>query len=165
MDVTLDADSVPVRVGADDLAACIDALVGNVFAHTPEGCAMELRLGQRPRAGAVLVVADEGPGLPGPVALRRGHSGSGSTGLGLDIVRHIAHRSGGGVSFGRSPAGGAMITVELGPAVPAPVRGGRGFRTAGMAPAVRRAARHRATKTTATQTSATQTSATQRDAT
>jgi signal transduction histidine kinase len=93
----------------------MDALLGNVFAHTPEGCGMFVGLAPRPGGGATLVVADGGPGLPDPLSLRRGHSGSGSTGLGLDIVRRVAEKSGGSVTLGRAPGAGAAITVTLGP--------------------------------------------------
>jgi signal transduction histidine kinase len=92
----------------------VDALLGNVFAHTPEGGGMTVRLERRSGGGAVLVISDEGPGLPGPHTFERGHSGSGSTGLGLDIVRRVAAGAGGGVRIGNAPGGGAMITVELG---------------------------------------------------
>ncbi|HEV7899507.1 MAG TPA: HAMP domain-containing sensor histidine kinase [Planosporangium sp.] len=112
--VDLAAEPLPVRAGADDLAACLDALLGNVFAHTPEGCGMRVSLVPSPGGGAVLVVSDDGPGLPDPPALRRGHSGNGSTGLGLDIVRRVAAGAGGSVVLGRGPGGGATITVELG---------------------------------------------------
>jgi signal transduction histidine kinase len=104
-----------VRASRDDLVACMDALLGNVFAHTPEGCGMFIGLAARPGGGATLVVADGGPGLPDPLSLRRGHSGSGSTGLGLDIVRRVAEKSGGSVTLGRAPGAGAAITVTLGP--------------------------------------------------
>jgi signal transduction histidine kinase len=76
---------------------------------------MGLRLGHRAGGGALLTVSDAGPGLPGPHAAERGHSGSGSTGLGLDIVRRAAASSGGEVTFGRALAGGAMITMVIGP--------------------------------------------------
>jgi signal transduction histidine kinase len=112
--VDLATQPLPVRVGRDDLAACLDALLGNVFAHTPEGAGMRVRLSHRVGGGAVLVVSDDGPGLPDPLALRRGHSGNGSTGLGLDIVRRVAAGSGGSLAFGQAPGGGATITVEFG---------------------------------------------------
>jgi signal transduction histidine kinase len=112
--VDLAPQPLPVRVGREDLVACLDALLGNVFAHTPEGCGMRVRLEPRPGGGAILVVSDDGPGLPDPLSLRRGHSGSGSTGLGLDIVRRVAAASGGSLALGQTPGGGATIIVELG---------------------------------------------------
>jgi signal transduction histidine kinase len=112
-----------VAVAADELAALVDALLGNVFAHTPEGTAFAVRLGPRHDGGAVLSVADAGPGLApgtgsGTDVLHRGASGAGSTGLGLDIVRRTAEASGGRVGLGPSPSGGLDVTVELGPPVP-----------------------------------------------
>jgi signal transduction histidine kinase len=113
--VRLAPSPVTVRLHPDDLAACVDALLGNVFAHTPEGCGLGVYLGRREGGGAVLVVSDDGPGLPSPHLLQRGRSGSGSTGLGLDIVRRVAAKSGGTVVLGRTFGGGAMITMEIGP--------------------------------------------------
>jgi signal transduction histidine kinase len=108
---------VPVRVARTDLSACVDALLGNVFAHTPEGTALAVRLTGQHGGGGRLIVADEGPGIP-VAAVERGHSGTGSTGLGLDIVRRTARDSGGTVTIGRAPAGGALVTVEFGPPYP-----------------------------------------------
>lgn len=100
---------VPVATGAESLAACVDALLGNVFAHTPEGVAFSVRLTPRPD-GAVLVVSDRGPGLD-PHLLERGISGGGSTGLGLDIARRTAESTGGGLTV--SSDGGARVEVTL----------------------------------------------------
>ena len=61
------------------------------------------------------MVEDDGPGLP-PGALERGVSGSGSSGLGLDIVRRTAEATGGGVALARAHGGGARITMMLGAA-------------------------------------------------
>lgn len=117
LSVSVAPGPVPVRVSAEDLAACVDALIGNVFAHTPEGTDLRVRLDPRRAGGAYLVVADDGPGLADPSALERGVSGAGSTGLGLDIVSRTANRAGGRVEIGRSSTGGAEITVHLGPPV------------------------------------------------
>jgi len=109
---------LPVAVGRGDLEALVDALLGNVFAHTPDGAAFAVRLDPRPGGGARLLVADAGPGLaPGADVLRRGASGGGSTGLGLDIARRTAEQGGGGLTLGRSAAGGLAVTVDLGPTV------------------------------------------------
>lgn len=107
---------IPVRVDEDDLRACVDALLGNVFAHTPEGTGFRVGLTGRPGGGGRLVVADSGPGLPDPLDLQRGNSHAGSTGLGLDIVRRTAAGSGGAVTIGAGPRGGAVVAVDLGAA-------------------------------------------------
>lgn len=114
--VTLDVPPgpVPVRLAADDLAATLDALLGNVFAHTPDGTAFAVTLTARPQGGALLTVADEGPGFS-PEQIRRGESGGGSTGLGLDIARRAAQASGGRLDLSSDPTGGARVTLELGP--------------------------------------------------
>jgi signal transduction histidine kinase len=119
MTVELAPGPVPVRVSRDDLAACADILLENVFAHTPEGAALAIRLSPRSGGGAWLVVADDGPGFGDADPTQRGLSRGGSTGLGLDIARRIAEASGGTLVVGRSASGGGTVTVELGsPATP-----------------------------------------------
>lgn len=115
MTVAIDTDWLPVRVPTQDLTACVDILLENVFAHTPEGVSFGVRLTGRAGGGAWLVVADEGPGFGVGYSATRGSSGRGSTGLGLDIARRIAEASGGSLTIGRSPYGGAAITLALGP--------------------------------------------------
>ncbi|SDJ35581.1 Signal transduction histidine kinase [Nonomuraea maritima] len=111
--VSLPDGPLPVPVGAEELAACVDALLGNVFAHTPEGVSMAVRLEPRP-AGALLSVSDTGPGFEAAL-LERGISGGDSTGLGLDIARRTAESSGGSLSVSTPPAGrGAHVEVLLG---------------------------------------------------
>jgi signal transduction histidine kinase len=78
---------LPVRAGAADVGAAVDALLGNVFAHTPDGTAFRVSVTARDGGGAIVTVADQGPGLTDPTVLGRGASGGGSTGLGLDIAR------------------------------------------------------------------------------
>jgi signal transduction histidine kinase len=102
-----------VKVSADDLAAAVDALLENVFAHTPEGTAMSVSI-ELDRVDAWITVADEGPGI-GPGSVDRGKSAGGSTGLGLDIVRRTAEGSGGSFEVRSSPTGGAAMVMRLGP--------------------------------------------------
>lgn len=110
--VDVPAGPLPVSLGQADLEACVDALLGNVFAHTPHGTAFAVRLTAVP-GGARLVVADSGPGLPAEPVLRRGVSGSGSSGLGLDIVRRTAERTGGSVELSPGQEGGLTVTVTF----------------------------------------------------
>jgi signal transduction histidine kinase len=115
--VTVERAGVPlqVRVADGDLGAAVDALLGNVFAHTPDGTAFAVTVRPRAAGGAEVVVADRGPGLArGAAAVERGHSGGGSTGLGLDIARRTAEASGGDLRIESSPAGTTVI-LELGP--------------------------------------------------
>ncbi|WP_422735335.1 ATP-binding protein [Micromonospora sp. WMMD729] len=113
--VHLDLAPGPLTVGvaADDLTAAVDALLGNVFAHTPDGTPFTVRLVSD--AGEVLLtVADEGPGMP-PGAVQRGASAAGSTGLGLDIARRAAQAGGGRLELRSGPKGGAQVVLRLGP--------------------------------------------------
>jgi signal transduction histidine kinase len=111
----LPAHPLPVAVPADDLAAALDAVLGNVFAHTPDGTAFSVSLRPRADGGATLIVADDGPGFPGSHTgvLRRGQSGAGSTGLGMDIARRAAEAGGGSLHIDSSTAGGARVRLEL----------------------------------------------------
>ncbi|MDN5917158.1 MAG: HAMP domain-containing histidine kinase [Pseudonocardia sp.] len=108
---------LPVAIGKGDLEACVDALLGNVFAHTPDGTAFAVSLVTRREGGARLVVADSGPGLPAGAA-ERGVSDGGSTGLGLDIARRTAEQASGALALDRPPEGGLRVVLDLGPAVP-----------------------------------------------
>jgi signal transduction histidine kinase len=109
--------SGPCEVGVppEELAAVLDALLGNVLSHTPEGCRFTVSVAPRASGGGRLVIEDEGPGIPDASVVARGASGAGSTGLGLDIVRRAAEASGGSAAVGHRPGGGARVTVDLGP--------------------------------------------------
>lgn len=106
---------LPVRapVPAGELTAVLDALLGNVFRHTEEGTAFSVTLHEG-RDVVGILVADAGPGIGDPeAALERGASGSGSTGLGLDIARRLAESTGGALRLDRSSLGGAQVQVWL----------------------------------------------------
>ncbi len=104
---------IEVAVSAAALEAAVDALIGNVLAHTPDETAFRVAL-TATATQAILVVADDGPGFPSGPVHRRGHSGAGSTGLGLDIVRRTAERAGGGMTMRAGGHGGARVEVVFG---------------------------------------------------
>ncbi|WP_405390642.1 HAMP domain-containing histidine kinase [Streptomyces sp. NBC_01102] len=112
--------TVRIPVARPELAAALDALLGNVFRHTPEGTAFSVDVHHSGDAVLVLV-SDAGPGIPDPkAALARGASGRsaggtvGSTGLGLDIVRRVAESTGGDLRIGRSVLGGTEVRIWIG---------------------------------------------------
>jgi len=125
MTVDLAPGPVPVQVSRDDLATCTDILLENVFAHTPDGVALAVRLSPRAGGGAWLVVTDDGPGFGDANLTQRGVSRGGSTGLGLDIARRIAETSGGTLVIGRSAAGGGAVKLGLGSSAGPPETGRR----------------------------------------
>jgi signal transduction histidine kinase len=102
-----------VPLPAAELAAAVDALLGNVFRHTPEGTAFAVTL-HRGEGVTGILIADAGQGITdSPAALARGNSGRGSTGLGLDIVRRAAESTGGNLRIARSVLGGAQVQIWL----------------------------------------------------
>lgn len=107
---------LPVGMSIQELGALIDTLLGNVFAHTEPGTAYRIEaFPGKIRGRPVLVVADDGEGFEHSAPLRRGASGAGSTGLGLDIALRAARRSGGDLILGESKTGGARVEVTFGP--------------------------------------------------
>ncbi|WP_329134518.1 sensor histidine kinase [Streptomyces sp. NBC_00670] len=107
----------PVRipVARADLAAALDALLGNVFRHTPEGTAFAVDVHNAEDA-VIVLVSDAGPGITDPdaaMARGRGSGNDGSTGLGLDIVRRLAESTGGDVRIGSSVLGGTEVRIWI----------------------------------------------------
>jgi signal transduction histidine kinase len=106
-------EPAPVPVQRAELSAVVDALLGNIFKHTPQGTSFAVAV-HKQAGGVVLVVEDAGPGVAHPrAAVRRGASGGGSTGLGLDIARKVAESTGGSIHFDRGRLGGACVRLLL----------------------------------------------------
>ncbi|MFJ2024246.1 ATP-binding protein [Streptomyces sp. NPDC087897] len=122
-----------IPVARPELAAALDALLGNVFRHTPVGTAFAVDVHHSGDA-VIVLVSDAGPGIADPAtALARGGSGRegtgrpvGSTGLGLDIVRRVAESTGGDLRIGRSVLGGTEIRIWIGLHGSGPEGGRRG---------------------------------------
>ncbi|MEV6882269.1 HAMP domain-containing sensor histidine kinase [Streptomyces sp. NPDC051135] len=107
----------PVRipVARADLAASLDALLGNVFRHTAEGTAFAVDLHNGEDA-VIVLVSDAGADIADPeaaMARGRGSGTDGSTGLGLDIVRRMAESTGGDVRIGASVLGGTEVRIWI----------------------------------------------------
>jgi signal transduction histidine kinase len=107
--------ATPMRVALSpkEAAMVVDELLGNAVTHTPAGAPVHLEVCAESDGTASIEVHDGGPGFPEGFSIGRGRSGSGSSGLGLDIVRRTVEGAGGGVSVARGPLGGAIVRVAL----------------------------------------------------
>ena len=135
-------DGLIVDADPDRLRQAIGALVDNALRHTPEdgsldivatgstlGIAVASRAGP-PKSVVRLAVEDTGPGIPAdslPRIFERFYQadpsrsrGTGTSGLGLSIVRALAEAHGGRAGAENRTEGGARLWIEL-PAV-RPVR-------------------------------------------
>jgi signal transduction histidine kinase len=102
-----------VAAARNDVAAALDALLDNVFAHTPEGSGFRVTVTPEQTGGGTLTVTDEGLGFPDAAVLERGTSRAGSSGLGLDIAQRLARASGGSAHISTGP-GGAQVRLSMG---------------------------------------------------
>ena len=121
--------SRPIEVEGDatSLRQVIDNLLGNVRAHTPPGTAVQVSV-EPEGDGAVITVADNGPGMEPDEAAHiferfyrsdpsRSRS-QGGAGLGLSIVNAIVSNHGGTVSAEGQLGAGTTFTVHLPPTPP-----------------------------------------------
>lgn len=124
------ADGASVKVTAAPSQVHVDpGLVQRAIGNLLDNA---LRYGRQPGqpadvtitvAGGRVIVADHGPGVTDSVAdgtLDRFTSGSGSTGLGLSIVRWVAQAHGGTLAVYNADEGGAIFDLSL------PTEPGRG---------------------------------------
>jgi two-component system sensor histidine kinase MprB len=108
-----------VRGEGDRIARAVANLLDNALKWSPEGGEVEVRL----RDGRV-TVRDRGPGFEQddlPFVFDRFHRARAArarpgSGLGLAIVRQAAEAHGGSASAANAPGGGALATVDFGPA-------------------------------------------------
>lgn len=108
------ADVPAVLADPDKLVQVVTNLVDNAVRH---GEGTVLVTTARHGSGALLVVDDEGAGIPEAIRARVftkfwKHGDRGGTGLGMYIVNGLVRAHGGTLDIGESPSGGARITVE-----------------------------------------------------
>lgn len=118
LEVEIPHEGLLTNVTASDLGAAVDALIDNVFSHTPDGTAFRVEVVAGGDAVTVLI-DDEGPGFPTGFGLTRGASTRGSTGIGLDMARRVVEGAGGRLTALNRADGGGRVRAEL-PRVPAP---------------------------------------------
>jgi CheY-like chemotaxis protein len=112
---------VPGRLAIDrvDLGRMIDNLVGNAFKFSDAGT-VRLSLARAADGSVLIRVTDEGPGLTDGIAggLAPDDRRAGQ-GLGLEIVRTLADRTGADLTLGNRPGGGVEALLRLPPVVEA----------------------------------------------
>ncbi len=106
-----------VRFSRQDLQHIVVNLVVNSLEALEEGGGrIEIATRATP-GGALLAVADDGPGIPpellGKVQEPFFSTKSGGTGLGLAICRALAWQNGGGLEIESLPGRGTRVTLEL----------------------------------------------------
>lgn len=122
-DVTVDAPVMPLVVEVDPIRTeqILTNLLGNALRHAG---AVPVVVRVRPQEGGVtIVVEDGGPGVPDDLLPELGRRllrldttrerARGGHGLGLSIVRAIAARHEGNVTFSRASLGGLAVSVHL----------------------------------------------------
>ncbi len=114
VEVATQGGRLPVPLSPDQLGAVVDTLMENIFAHTASGTGY--RISARPGSDhtAVLTIEDSGSGFDEDPLIERGRSGGGSTGIGLDIVRKAAEKTGGNLSVSNTTRGGGRVEVVFG---------------------------------------------------
>lgn len=107
-------------IDASLIARMIDNLLGNAIKFSPEASTIRIALQSAPTCGALLTIADEGPGLPperhaDPFARFGAHEGRAgpSVGLGLTFVKRVVDKHGGTISVHSASEGGTRFEVEL----------------------------------------------------
>jgi signal transduction histidine kinase len=107
----------PVAVDRSQFCNVLVNLFLNALDAMPNGGRLEIDLEPAPGGGALIRVADTGPGIPADILPRLftpfASSKSTGTGLGLSISRRIIEEHGGDLSGGNRPDGGAVFTIRL----------------------------------------------------
>jgi PAS domain S-box-containing protein len=118
--VELPAEAVPVKGDADRLRQVVSNLLNNATRYAPEGGTIDLKLATHGQE-AVLVVQDDGPGIPPAVMPRlfdlfvqANEADGAGLGIGLALVKGIVNLHGGSVAArNRADGAGAQFVVRL----------------------------------------------------
>ena len=122
-------DVAPATIWADEamIGRIVENLLGNTAKHTPGDSRIWVRT-ERESEGVLLIVEDDGPGVPPEEReaifepFRQGSTAGTGTGVGLALVARFAQIHGGRAWVEERPGGGASFRVQLSwdarPAVP-----------------------------------------------
>jgi two-component system phosphate regulon sensor histidine kinase PhoR len=118
-------DAATVEGDPAKLHDALRNLLENAANYSPESSRIVMSARRR-QDQVLLMVADEGPGIPeedlprvferfyrADKARSRGARDPGGTGLGLAIVKHLVELHGGNVEAANRPQGGALLTIAL----------------------------------------------------
>lgn len=128
----LQTKGIGLDIGGDDGSAfmgerflirhAIVNLLQNAIDFTPRGGNISVSLSKNDAGSVLLTVSDTGPGIPGYAldrvcdrfySLKRPETGKKSSGLGLPLVKEVAHLHGGDFEISNGPDGGAVAVLIL----------------------------------------------------
>jgi signal transduction histidine kinase len=116
--VRVESDPVMVDIDPGKVERIVENLLNNAARHTPQGTPVRVLVNERPD-GVLLVVEDEGPGVPNEMKdaifepFRQGESARGGVGIGLSLVYRFARLHGGDAHVEDRDGGGARFVVSL----------------------------------------------------
>ena len=117
--IRVEASPVLVDVDAGKVERVIENLLVNARRHTPAGTAVHIRVQGRSN-GVVLVIEDEGPGIPDELKevlfepFRQGAGAGGrGVGIGLSLVKKFAELHGGTAHIEDGEHGGDRFVITL----------------------------------------------------
>jgi signal transduction histidine kinase len=116
--IRIESEPMLVDVDRAKVERIVENLLNNAARHTPAGTPIEVLVIEEGH-GVVVVVEDEGPGVPDDVKdeifepFRQGESARGGVGIGLSLVQRFAELHGGSACVEDRKGGGARFVVTL----------------------------------------------------
>jgi signal transduction histidine kinase len=116
--IRIESEPMLVDVDRAKVERIVENLLNNAARHTPAGTAVQVLVTERDK-GVVVVVEDEGPGVPDDIKdeifepFRQGAGARGGVGIGLSLVQRFAELHGGTARVEDRPGGGARFVVTL----------------------------------------------------